>query len=331
MSLLTAADISKTFDIGRGRRIHALHEVSIDVRRGECLAIIGESGSGKSTLGRIILGLINADSGKVGYAGIGELGTARNRHTRIQAVFQEPFESLNPRRRVLSIVREPLDVNRRDLSRDERNRKATQILDLVGLPEELHSRYPQALSGGQQQRVGIARALVLEPEMLILDEPTSSLDVSVRAQILDLLLKLKRERGISMLYISHDIGSVEAIADRVAVMYRGKVMEIGNATELLRSPHHPYTKVLLSARLIPDPDVPPAAMQIQGEIPSQTVIPPFCFFAGRCPDEIEACRSGPVPMVELGGGRQSRCIRCPALVLQDTNELSIDIRKGVVQ
>jgi oligopeptide/dipeptide ABC transporter ATP-binding protein len=316
MSLLSAEHISKTFDAGRGRRIHALNDVSIDVQRGECLAIIGESGSGKSTLGRILLELISADAGTVSYAGLGQPPSAGDRRTRVQAVFQEPYESLNPRRRILSIVREPLDVNRRDLPRGERNRRARLMLVRVGLPEELHARFPRDLSGGQQQRVGIARALILEPEMLILDEPTSSLDVSVRAQILDLLLELKRERGISMLYISHDIGSVEAVADRVAVMYRGQVMEVGAATHLLQRPAHPYTKMLLSARLVPDPDIPPAPVVIRGEVPSQTNVPAHCFFAGRCPEELDQCRRGPIPMGQIEAGHLSRCIRHPALALE---------------
>lgn len=268
MALLTATGLSKTFDLGSDVKVHAVNDVSIEVMQGECLAVIGESGSGKSTLGRMLLGLITPDTGTVVYNG-GRTGKGLN--LRIQAVFQEPYESLNPRHRILSIVREPLDINRRDMSRAECDERARQMLRLVGLPEQFHDRLPRNLSGGQQQRVGIARALVLEPEMLILDEPTSSLDVSVRAQILDLLATLKRERGISMLYISHDIGSVERIADRVAVMYRGKVKEVGATAQVLSAPTHPYTQVLLSSRLRPDPEVKPGPLKIYNENLDQTV------------------------------------------------------------
>jgi ABC-type glutathione transport system ATPase component len=262
MALLTATGLSKTFELAHNVHVRAVDDVSIAVEKGECLAVIGESGSGKSTLGRMLLGLIEPDAGQVVYSG-GNAHGGPNLH--IQAVFQEPYESLNPRHRILSIVREPLDINRRDMSRDERDERARQMLRLVGLPDAFHDRLPRNLSGGQQQRVGIARAIVLEPEMLILDEPTSSLDVSVRAQILDLLGTLKRERGIAMLYISHDITSVERIADRVAVMYRGKVKEVGDTAVLLANPTHPYTQVLLSARLRPDPDIRPAPMRIYDE------------------------------------------------------------------
>ncbi len=306
MALVTATGITKTFDVGRGIKVHALNGVTVEVRKGECLAIIGESGSGKSTLGRILLGLIDPDSGTWSYHASESTGTAKRR---IQAVFQEPYESLNPRHRVLAIVREPLDINARSLPRAERDERARALLRLVGLSDEFHDRLPRELSGGQQQRVGIARALVLEPEMLVLDEPTSSLDVSVRAQILDLLAELKAKRGISMLYISHDIGSVERIADRVAVMYRGQIMETGETAALLAAPAHPYSKALLSARLVPDPDVRTQPMKLVGEIPSQTSIPNHCLFAGRCPEEIPECRTGPIPMFRTGVDRESRCIQ----------------------
>lgn len=305
MALLTADRIYKTFDVGRGVRVHAVNDVSLEVRKGECLAIIGESGSGKSTLGRVILGLIEPDSGHSHYHGEGQEKANR---LRIQAVFQEPYEALNPRHRIISIVREPLDINRREMAGAERDERAMQMLRLVGLPDALHDRLPKALSGGQQQRVGIARALVLEPEMLVLDEPTSSLDVSIRAQILALLHDLKRQRGISMLYISHDIGSVESIADRIAVMYRGQIMEVGETASLLAAPKHPYTKALLSARLLPDPDIRTAPMKLRGEIPSQTSIPNYCLFAGRCPEEIDACRAAPIPMFAIDASRECRCI-----------------------
>ena len=267
MALLTASGLCKSFYIGRGKTVHAVKDVSLKLDKSECLAIIGESGSGKSTLGRILLGLIEPDRGEI----VLEEGSAAKRQ-RIQAVFQEPYQSLNPRHRILSIVREPLDINRRAMSRSDRDAEARKMLELVGLPHDLHDRLPHNLSGGQQQRVGIARALILGPEMLVLDEPTSSLDVSVRAQILELLGDLKRRRGISMLYISHDIGSVETIADRVAVMYRGEIMESGETASLLSSPVHPYTKMLLSARLVPDPDVPPAPMIERFALGSEPIV-----------------------------------------------------------
>lgn len=307
MSVLIATDIAKTFVVGH-RRVHALNGVSLEVGEGECLAIIGESGSGKSTFGRVMLGLITPDAGSFRYVPR-PAGKGRQPAAGIQAVFQEPYDQLNPRHRVISIVREPLDINRRDLGKSERTELARRALALVRLAPEFHERYPRDLSGGQQQRVGIARALVLEPDMLVLDEPTSSLDVSVRAQILELLRELKATRSISMLYISHDIGSVESIADRVAVLYRGQVMELGDTSDVLNAPAHPYTKALLSARLRPDPRVKPQYLPLRGEIPSQATIPNHCLFAGRCVEEIDVCTRAPVPLAPLGTRRQSRCLR----------------------
>ena len=259
MSLVEIEHVVKTFAPRQrgGEPVHALRDVSLYIEEGESLAVIGESGSGKSTLGKVVLRLLDVDSGVVRIAGedIGEMSPAalRAKRSQMQVVFQEPFESLNPRLAVGSIVAEPLRIHQPQLSTTEVRSQVLTTLDRVGLPEALAQRLPGELSGGQQQRVGIARAVISRPSLLVLDEPTSSLDLSIRAQVLRLLSDLQRESSMAYLFISHDMHTVEWVSDRIAVMYLGEIVETAPTRQLFAAPSHAYTQTLLSARLSADP------------------------------------------------------------------------------
>lgn len=259
MPLLEVDDVHKTFP-GRHRAdkpVHALRGVSLTVDEGETLAVIGESGSGKSTLGRAVLRLLEVDSGQVRFDGQDLAALDRRAlsalRSDIQVVFQEPFESLNPRMTVGTIVAEPMTIHHADRGRAEIRNLVHATLERVGLPAGLAKRLPSELSGGQQQRVGIARAIICGPRFVVLDEPTSSLDLSIRKQILDLLAELQRDLGLAYLFVSHDMHTVEWVSDRVAVMYLGEIVETAPTRQLFADPQHPYTRTLLSARLSPDP------------------------------------------------------------------------------
>jgi oligopeptide/dipeptide ABC transporter ATP-binding protein len=227
----------------------------------------------------------------------------------MQVVFQEPYESLNPRIRVGDIVEEPLIIHRRELSKAQRRAKVVAMLERVGLTAEHAERYPRNLSGGQQQRIGIARAIITEPELVVLDEPTSSLDVSVRARVLDLLRDLQREQGISYIFISHDLATVGLISDRVAVMYLGQVVEQGPTAEVLGNPKHPYTKALLSATLSTVVGEKREHVPLRGEIPNPSAAPTVCVLSGRCPIEVEECSAGPIAPRRVGDRHDVACLR----------------------
>lgn len=271
MSLVEVRDVHKTFAARQrgGSDVHALRGVSFTIEEGETLAVIGESGSGKSTLGRAAIRLLDVDDGTVTFDGhdLGALAPAELRAQRahMQVVFQEPFESLNPRMSVGSIVAEPLQIHQPGLGTKETRDTVRRTLDRVGLPVALAQRLPGELSGGQQQRVGIARAIVNRPRFVVLDEPTSSLDLSIRAQILALLAELQRDLGLAYLFVSHDMHTVEWVSDRVAVMYRGEFVETRPTAELFAAPQHDYTKTLLSARLSADPREKHAYRAFTGE------------------------------------------------------------------
>ncbi len=259
MSLVEVDRISKTFAPRQrsGEPVHALQGVSLRIEAGETLAVIGESGSGKSTLGRAVLRLLDVDEGTVVFDGT-DLGTLapkplRAQRANMQIVFQEPYESLNPRLPVGAVVAEPLEIHEPQLGRSEVRRQVVATLDRVGLTQDFADRLPGELSGGQQQRVGIARAIISEPSFMVLDEPTSSLDLSIRAQVLDLLADLQKSFGMAYLFVSHDMHTVEWVSDRIAVMYRGEIVETATTADLFASPQHPYTETLLSARLSADP------------------------------------------------------------------------------
>lgn len=259
MSLLEVEGLHKTFPARQrgGDPVHALRDVSLSIEAGETLAVIGESGSGKSTLGRAVLRLLEVDEGTIRFQGTDlralDARAMQRQRAQMQIVFQEPYESLNPRMSVGSIVAEPVQIHRPDLDGKEVRRLVLETLERVGLGADAVRRLPGELSGGQQQRVGIARAIITRPRFLVLDEPTSSLDLSIRKQILDLLRELQLEYEMAYLFVSHDMHTVEWVSDRIAVMYLGEIVETAPTSQLFASPGHDYTRTLLSARLSPDP------------------------------------------------------------------------------
>ncbi len=288
----------------RGERclIRAVDGVSFDVAEGETLGLVGESGCGKSTTARAILNLNRATAGEVWLDGarIDQLSpSAMLPHRRkIQMIFQDPFASLNPRMTVGRIVSEPMDIFNLH-SRRDRKLEAMRLLDLVGLNPRFLNRYPHEFSGGQRQRIGVARALAVQPKIIICDEPVSALDVSIQAQVINLMMDLQQKLGLSYVFIAHDLAVVRHIADRVGVMYLGKIVELATSDELYRSPQHPYTQALLSAAPVPDPVVERQRKRIHltGEVPSPDRVYPGCSFADRCPIADAACREKP-PQLE---------------------------------
>ena len=298
--LLSVKNLVKRFPIKGGilgrevASVKAVQNVSFDLFRGETLGLVGESGCGKSTLGRCILRLIEPTSGEVIFKGQDILklnsGEMRKLRRNMQIVFQDPYASLNPRMSVEEILGEPMVIHGLAESRDARRKMIYELLDLVGLRREAISRYPHEFSGGQRQRICIARALAVKPELLICDEPVSALDVSIQAQIVNLMQDLQKELKLTYLFIAHDLKVVEHISNRVAVMYLGKIAEIAEAEELYSSPRHPYTKALLSAIPIPDPTYKKERVILQGDVPSPISPPEGCFFHPRCPVAQEKCR-----------------------------------------
>ncbi|MEZ5475896.1 MAG: ATP-binding cassette domain-containing protein [Steroidobacteraceae bacterium] len=297
------------------RRLKAVDGVSLEIARGEALGIVGESGCGKSTLARAILKLVDVTAGQVVWLGkpIESLSTRQMRPLRdsMQIVFQDPLASLNPRMTVGEIVSEPLRVHRPHLTRAQRKAEVGQMLERVGLSRDQINRYPHEFSGGQCQRIGIARAMILQPKLLVCDEPVSALDVSIQAQIINLLEGLKRESGTSILFVSHNLAVVRRLCERVLVLYLGKTMEVAPSDELFRAARHPYTLGLLASVPIPDPDVQPARLEIalSGELPSPLSPPSGCVFRTRCKFAIERCATQ-VPVLESASERsQVACHR----------------------
>ena len=281
---------------GRHRWLTAVNQVSFQVSRGETLGIIGESGSGKTSIARALLRLIDIRSGTVRFRGtdLRQQHGARLRALRryLQMIFQDPLASLDPRMQVAEIVAEPLHVFEPHLPADERLRRVSQALRTVGLSEEHLYRFPHSFSGGQAQRIAIARALIVQPELVVCDEPLSALDVSIKSQISNLLKDLQQRMALSLLFISHDLAAVRFLCDRVLVLYLGRVMELAATDTLFQTPRHPYARALLQAALIPDPLIARsrARMALQGEVPSPLEAPSGCVFRTRCPLAIERCR-----------------------------------------
>ncbi|WP_421995439.1 ABC transporter ATP-binding protein [Reyranella sp.] len=315
--VLEVSGLVKHFPVSRGliRRkviglVRAVEGVTFDIARGETLALVGESGCGKSTTGRLILRLMDPTSGSVRFKGseIADLdkGSMRRLRRHMQIIFQDPYASLNPRMTVGEILVEPMAVHGLH-SEAERAERARELLAVVGLlPEHAH-RYPHQFSGGQRQRIGIARALAVNPDLIVCDEPVSALDVSIQAQIVNLLQNLQKRFGLSYLFIAHDLAVVKHISDRVAVMYLGKLVEIAAKRDLYDRPLHPYTQALLSAIPRPDPGVRKTRMLLSGDVPSPFAPPPGCRFNTRCPFAQERCRREEPVLREAGGGHHVAC------------------------
>ncbi|AIF44648.1 ABC transporter ATP-binding protein [Virgibacillus sp. SK37] len=293
--VLQVNQLKKHFDMGKGKALKAVDGVTFYVKKGETFGLVGESGCGKSTIGRTILGLYDKTEGDVIYDGkdIHAL-SEKDRFTfyrKMQMIFQDPYASLNPRSTVKEVISEPMEVHGLYKNKKEQLDRVYQLLEEVGLNRDHANRYPHEFSGGQRQRIGIARALALDPDFIIADEPISALDVSVQAQVVNLLKELQTEKGLTFLFIAHDLSMVKQISDRIGVMYLGNMVELTTSDQLYDNPLHPYTKALLSAIPIPDPDIEESRERIilEGELPSPIDPPSGCVFRTRCPMAMEVC------------------------------------------
>jgi oligopeptide/dipeptide ABC transporter ATP-binding protein len=315
--LLEVENLKKYFPVKGGLlkrtvgHVKAVDDVSFYVKSGETMGIVGESGSGKSTLGRTIIRLTNPTDGKILFKGqdITDLPRNKLRSARrdIQMVFQDPYASLNQRMTIQQLIEEPLVVHNLGLSNTDRRDKVKELLSKVGLSEEAMSRYPHEFSGGQRQRIGIARALAINPKLIIADEPVSALDVSIQSQVINLLMDLQQEFGLSYLFIAHDLSVVKHISDRIGVMYLGRMAEIAPKKELYKNPLHPYTQALLSAVPVPDPDARRERIILKGEMPSPDNPPIGCVFHPRCPKAHDRCREVRPELTHMGNEHFVAC------------------------
>ena len=319
-SILQVKDLKKHFPITKGffnrvvNHVRAVDGVTFDIQRGECLGLVGESGSGKTTVGKVVLRALAPTEGQVLFRGNGkqfDVGNATPKELKAfrreaQMIFQDPYSSLNPRMTIFDIVGEPLLVHgmRRHSEREARVR---ELLAQVGLKPDHLRRYPHAFSGGQRQRVGIARALALQPKLIVADEPVSALDVSVQAQVLNLLQELQQQYHLTYLFISHDLSVVRHISDRIAVMYVGRLVELAGVDELFASPKHPYTEALLSAVPVANPEHEPSQARLRGEVADPSAPPPGCTFHPRCPYAEPVCKQTTPELEEAGPGHHVRC------------------------
>lgn len=316
-ALVQIKGLKKYFPINQGfmssakGQVHAVDGVSFDVLAGETLGLVGESGCGKSTTGRLILRLLEPTAGKIFFQNedIFALSSKKLRSVRrkAQIIFQDPYASLNPRMRVEEIVGEGMLIHKLVENRKERRERVIGLLEKVGLKKEHLNRYPHEFSGGQRQRIGIARALAVEPQFIVADEPISALDVSIQAQVLNLLMDLQQELGLTYLFIAHDLSVVEHISNRVAVMHLGQIVELAESRELYAKPLHPYTQCLLSAIPVPDPDRQPQRIILKGEIPSPANPPSGCRFHTRCPYKMDVCAEVEPELKPVDAGHLVAC------------------------
>ena len=318
--LLEVRDLKMHFPITRGiliqRKVGAIRAVDgldFELFKGETLGLVGESGCGKSTTGRAILQLHRPTEGRVRFEGVELTATSgqelRQMRRRMQMIFQDPYASLNPRMTVGSIVGEPLDVHQLGNSRQDRQERVRELLEIVGLNPYFVNRYPHEFSGGQRQRIGVARALAVNPSFIVCDEPISALDVSIQAQVINLLEDLQKELQLTYLFIAHDLSVIRHISDRIAVMYLGKIVELAERSELYEKPKHPYTEALLSAVPVPDPVVESKRQRIilEGDVPNPASPPTGCNFNTRCPKAIERCFKEEPEFRDLGDGHYAAC------------------------
>lgn len=311
-NILEVRDLCQYFPLNEGSTLKAVDRVSFDVARGEILGLVGESGCGKTTLGRTVKQIYAPTSGTIRFDGMdfAQMDKKQKKEfsKRAQMIFQDPYSSLDPRMTVAEIIAEGMEIHNMYDARRRRER-VIELLELVGLSQEHANRFPHEFSGGQRQRVGIARALALEPEFLVCDEPISALDVSIQAQVVNLFKDLRKKLGLTYLFIAHDLSMVKYISDRVAVMYLGRIVEITSASELYQNPCHPYTEFLLSAIPVPDPEVEgkKTHVRLAGEMPSPINLPKGCSFQDRCPYATEACKQCDMTLFDIGNGHLTAC------------------------
>jgi len=315
-AILEVKDLKKHFRVGRGVYLKAVDGVTLEVQKGETFGLVGESGCGKTTVGRVLVRLYEPSEGEVLFAGEDVHGTGGDEgkllNRKMQMIFQDPQASLNPRMIVGDIIAEGIDIHHLASSSQERLDRVHELLETVGLNKEHANRFPHEFSGGQRQRIGVARALAVEPEFIVADEPVSALDVSIQAQVINLMKRLQRERDLTYLFISHDLSVVKYVSDRVGVMYLGTMVEMAPSDELYSNPLHPYTQALLSAVPIPDPDVELERERtvLQGDVPSPVNPPSGCHFRTRCPRAVEASAQIDPPWREISPGHWVQACPC---------------------
>lgn len=316
MNLLEIKNLNVTYQtkkglIGKIQTVHAVNNVSLDIQKGEILAIAGESGCGKSTLAKAIMKLVQSDSGEIILNGENVLNLKHNKdlkkfYQKVQMIFQNPYSSLNPKMKIGEILKEPLIINT-DLKKEEITKIVEEKIEKVGLDKSTLNLYPHEFSGGQRQRIAIARSLILNPEFIIADEPVSALDVSIQAQIINLLKQLKEDFNLTFLFISHDLSVIKYLSDRIAIMYLGEVVEIGRTEEIFKNPKHPYTKALLSSVPELNPQDEKERIHLQGELPSPENLPTGCKFHTRCPYVMEICKTSTPQVKEFSDTHNCKC------------------------